>query len=815
MIFSTTYKLTLINSGPPSFNDYLWYAMKNPVFKLFIVTLCALVQGNGVIFAQSPTNQDCLNAIPICQNVYSTTISYSGEGNYPNEINSNSSCLGAGELNDVWYTFTVQASGNLNFTITPNNSADDYDWAVYNLTNNNCADIYTNPGLEVSCNFSATPGNTGPNGGSGNTSQGAAGTPHNAVVPVIAGQTYVVNVSNFSSTQNGYTINFGASSAVIFDQIPPQILTVTNPGCGGNTVTVTFSENILCNTVQATDFSFTGPGGPYTVTSVTSAACAAGAQYDNTFTLTINPAISNAGTYFANLVGPVTDLCGNVAIFPAQLPFTVGSFTYTKASTPASCASSTGSASVTTSGGGPFTYAWTPNVSTTNTATGLPGGIYTVTITDQSTGCTATDTIHVTAITTLPVTTSGNDTICPGSTATLVATVTSSNPPVTYTWSNGLPNAGTVTVTPAVTTTYTLNIVDGAGCTAGPLLYTITVAGPVSVNASGASPICLGGGTTLNATASGGYGAFTYNWMPGNLPGATVNVTPNATTTYTVTASDGCGQASTQTVTIFVTQPPTVNFTADTTRGCSPLLVQFNVDTTGFGPATFLWDFNDNGATSTAVNPSHNFITPGCHNVSLTVTVPPGCSTTQTYPCMISTYAQPAAIFTATPTFTDILDPTIDFTNSSTGATGWTWNYGDNNTSVNWQESHTYDLPGLYPVVLIVTNDSGCTDTAIIDITVNDYHTFYMPNAFTPDGNGRNEIFGPVFTNILAEGYSMMIFDRWGNLVFESDRPEKGWNGTWKNTGQPVQQDVYVWRIQYTDNMYKQYKLMGHVTLLR
>src|SRR5574337_507039 len=119
-------------------------------FLLLVAGFFLLLHG----YAQVPTNQDCLDAIPICQNVYSTTVSYSGEGNYPNEINNSSSCLGSGELNDVWYTFTVQQSGNLNFTITPNNSADDYDWAVYNLTNNNCSDIFTNPALEVSCNYS-------------------------------------------------------------------------------------------------------------------------------------------------------------------------------------------------------------------------------------------------------------------------------------------------------------------------------------------------------------------------------------------------------------------------------------------------------------------------------------------------------------------------------------------------------------------------------------------------------------------------------------------------------------------------------------
>ncbi|MBI3511018.1 MAG: gliding motility-associated C-terminal domain-containing protein [Bacteroidetes bacterium] len=787
--------------------------MRIPIIPIFFAAILTFV-----IFpahAQVPTNQDCLDAIPICQNVYSTSVSYSGEGTYPNEINNNSSCLNSGELNDVWYTFTVQTTGNLNFTITPNNSADDYDWAVYNLTNNSCSDIFTNPAIETSCNYSATPGTTGPNGGSTLNSQNASGTPYNQVVPVLAGQTYVVNVSNYSSTQYGYTINFSASTATIFDIIPPQILSVTNPGCGGNTLTVTFSENILCNTVQASDFSFSGPNGNYTVTTVNSAACNAGAQYDNTFTFTISPAITSAGTYTANLVGPVTDLCGNVAIYPASLPFTVGSFTFTNTTTPSSCGSNNGTANITVNGAGPFSYSWSPNVSTTNSANGLLPGFYSVTITDQANGCTGVDTFSVASNNSLSVTTSGNDSICPGTNTTMTANVAGGNNPITYAWSNGLPNQSSVTVTPASTTTYTLNITDALGCSAGPLLFTISVAAPVSLVANGASPICAGGGTTLNANASGGMGTINYNWNPGNISGNIVLVTPASTTTYTVTATDQCGQTATQTVNIIVQQSPVFNFTADTNSGCTPLLVHFSLDTTGLGNATFHWDFGDNGSTSNAAEPQHNFISAGCHSVSLTVSVPPGCATTQTIPCMIRTFAQPVASFSATPTLTDILNPLIYFTNTSSGANTWYWSYGDSTTSTLYQQNHTYDFPGNYPVYLIVQNDSGCSDTAYMNIVVNDYHTFYIPNAFTPNDDNHNEIFIPVFSNILSQDYDLMIFDRWGKIVFESKDPEVGWNGTWQNKGDNAPEDVYVYKIEYTDNLYKHYKMIGHISLIR
>ncbi|CAN5912356.1 hypothetical protein BH11BAC7_BH11BAC7_14360 [soil metagenome] len=789
--------------------------MKSPRFQHFTLLCSSLFLCGFSLFSQNPTNQDCLNAIPICQNVYSTTASYSGSGSFPNEINSGSSCLGSGELNDVWYTFTVQSSGNLNFMITPNNPQDDYDWSVYNLTNNNCSDIFSHPGLEVSCNFSGDPGNTGPNGGSSMSSQPASGTPFNQVVPVIAGQTYVVNVSNFSSSQNGYTINFGASTANIFDNIPPQMISVLNPGCGGNTLTVTFSENILCNTVQASDFSFTGPGGPYTVTNVSSNGCNQGAQYDNIYTFTISPSITQAGTYTANLVGPVTDLCGNIAIYPASLPFNVGSFTYSHSTTPATCTSLNGTATVNTVGAGPFSYSWNPNVSNTNSASGLGPGTYVVTITDQSNGCIAADTMHIVANNLLNVNSAWSDSICPGQSSTMIANVIAGTPPILYNWSGGLLNQFSNTVTPATNITYTLNIIDGNGCTAGPLLFPIVIAGPVGVTASGASPICIGGGTSLTATGNGGDGTYTYNWMPGNINGQTVTVTPPATTTYTVTANDGCGQTSTQTVQIVVQQVPALSFTADTTHGCSPLLVNFTIDTTGFGGAAFLWNFDDNGTTSTGVNPAHSFTTPGCHDVSLTVTVPPGCAVTQFYPCMIRTLPHPGASFVATPIITDILNPTIELDNTSSGGNDWFWTYGDSTSSVFYEQDHTYGVPGNYPIYLIVMNDSGCTDTARIDIIVRDYHTFYVPNAFTPDGNGRNEVFQPEFTNILESGYTMMIFDRWGNLVFDTHDVKEGWNGQAKNSGKQMEIGVYVYKISFTDNMDRVHQLMGHVSLLR
>lgn len=255
--------------------------------------------------AQTPNSQDCFGATPMCQSTYSEANSPVGTGNYPDEINNAISCLGGGEVAGQWYTFTVQNSGQFCFSIVPNNLANDYDWAVFNLTNATCADIFNTASLQVSCNFSGVSGVTGANG--------LSGVQNNPCIQVLTGQTYVLYVSNWSQSPFGYTLTtqVQGSTASIFDSTPPSLTNAMAPDCGASSFPITFSELILCNSIQPTDFAVSGPGGPYTVTAVTSALCAAGGDQDNTFVLTVSPPLTEEGTYTFSTVGPVNDLCGN------------------------------------------------------------------------------------------------------------------------------------------------------------------------------------------------------------------------------------------------------------------------------------------------------------------------------------------------------------------------------------------------------------------------------------------------------------------------------------------------------------------------
>jgi len=214
---------------------------------LFVAALLLLSHQMNV---QTPTVQDCLGAIPLYQSIYHQDSAFSGTGNFPDEISTAGcpvSCLLSGEKNDVWYIFTVQSTGNLCFNIIPNSSSDDYDWAVFNLTDATCADIYSDSSLMVSCNYSPVGDTTGANGLDSISCASATDGKYNALIPVVAGETFVLNISNFSATQSGYTLDFSCTDTTIFTSTPtskPPGKSVTlSPNPVDNIVTLTFESD--------------------------------------------------------------------------------------------------------------------------------------------------------------------------------------------------------------------------------------------------------------------------------------------------------------------------------------------------------------------------------------------------------------------------------------------------------------------------------------------------------------------------------------------------------------------------------------------
>ena len=678
------------------------------------------------LWAQLPPlqpEQDCINAIPICQNIYVQNDSYVGEGAIPDEITPSISCLSGGEVNDVWYIFTVSSAGMLSFNITPNVMSNDYDWAVYNLTNAACSDIATNAALQVSCNFSGASGNTGPSQPGSPNSQGAGGSPFNAPIPVSVGETYVINVSNWSSSNAGYTLDFTASTAGIFDNTPPEITEVTF--CG-STPSITFSENVVCASVQATDFTLTDlSGNPVPIASVSGTACALGGTFENEFTFTLGAPIPG-GVGVLSLTGIVVDNCGNVALPSSD---TISQTLLGLAALPDSiCA---GGTSVLDATAQPlFTYTWNTG------ATGLP---LTVTPTTTTTytltalspdGCVTTEDVTVTVVPEPSAAFSLPAQVCAGQPLD-VAYTGDALPGATFSWDFGgatvLAGSGAGPYqlswssggTPDVTLT-----VSQFGCAGPAVTQAVTVFDlPASTFSAGAD-VCTNSPNTIayNGNASP---AATYDWDfdggfffvgSGGGPYQVEWATPGNKDVCLVVTDNGC--VSNPTCQQVAVNPPPAVAISEEVNQC----LAGNAFTFAYaGPATlgsYAWDLGEPGATSAAATPTYSYQTAGLKTISLTATDLNGCSATGF--AQVEVYPQAEVFFSAPPVCLGVETPFANLTQTEPDAPValWQWDFGDGQTSTEAEPVHTFGAYGTYPVRLATITTHGCRDTATVDVTV-------------------------------------------------------------------------------------------------
>lgn len=524
----------------------------------------------------------------------------------------------------------------------------------------------------------------------------------------------------------------------------------------------------------------------------------------------------SAGTYICTVTDSLgcTHLDTAVITQPTALKTSV-------TTNPAKCnGSNTGNAVVSASGGtGSYTYNWAPISGTADSITGLSAGSYTCMVTDSN-GCKSTDTAVINQPTPLLVTASGAKTICIGQSATISANATGGTPGYTYAWNTGS-SASSITVSPVVTTTYTVTAGDTNGCASDTATVTIAVRPPLglSTSPSKAVSICAGDTVAISATATGGDGNYTYTWTPGSIKGTGITVTPAATTTYTVIVNDGCSTPNdTAAITVFVNPLPVVNFGTDIVSGCYPLCVNFiDSSTVKTGNITsWAWNFGDTNS-STSQNPFNCYTQPGSYSVSLTATTDSGCTSSKTISNLITVYNHPHAAFNVSLERTT--DSPVFFTDESTddyGITVWAWAFGSGPDSVFSTKNavYTYQDTGNYCATLNVTNMYGCTDSATQCFEITPEFTLYIPDAFSPNGDGKNDVFAP--KGMSLTDFDMYIFDRWGTLIYHTNDINKGWNGTVNNKGSDVcQQDTYVYMITCEDIRNKPHSYIGKVTLVK
>lgn len=362
---------------------------------------------------------------------------------------------------------------------------------------------------------------------------------------------------------------------------------------------------------------------------------------------------------------------------------------------------------------------------------------------------------------------------------------------------------------------YTVFLESVSGCTSSGTAV-INEPDEVFAQLSTTGPLCIGEPIALSGQANVS-GATTYSWSGPNGFTSTqqnpVNAVDAGTYTLTVTV-DNC--SGTGNITIDLHEKPIPVFSS--TTACSGTETVFSsVGSSVPAPEQLdFWNWSfDGGATSTAPNPTYTFTSSGTHSVTLELTTVYGCSASLTQ--SVTVLPSPVANFQFSPAIISVSDPEVTFTNTSQNGDAFLWIFEDGGSS-STEISPTYTYPqteGSYTVTLVAYNSSGCLDSIQKVITVGEGLIYYVPNSFTPNGDGFNEIFQPVFTSGFDEAnYELLIFNRWGELLFSSKTATEGWNGSYAD--ELVPDGIYVWNIRFKhlkDDAFEE--IQGHVSLFR
>ncbi|MCB0395644.1 MAG: gliding motility-associated C-terminal domain-containing protein [Flavobacteriales bacterium] len=474
-----------------------------------------------------------------------------------------------------------------------------------------------------------------------------------------------------------------------------------------------------------------------------------------------------------------------------------------------------GEATVTVSGGTtPYIYQWNDAASQTGaTATGLCEGSYSVCITDGL-GCIVCTDVIINGPPAINLTYTSIDESCGNGNGNGSITVTASGGSggFSYLWDAAAGNQVSATASGLSQGTYCVTVTDANGCTNYICATIINANSPVALFQT--QDICFDGSmATFTYASSGTIATCSWDFGDGQTAADCGDVSHlySAPGTYVVThcVADPAACQSCFTDTVRILDLPVVCF-GDSTVGCVPLSVMFtNCSDPG---ATYEWDFGSAGV-STEAQPTVIFDVAGCYDVSLTVTSLEGCVNTTTKPCYIEAYPLPTAGFDANPWTANLFSPVVNFTDKSTNAVRWLWSFGDSLTDTIQNPVHEYADTGCYPVWLWMENQYGCIDSTMGTVCIVEVPTLYIPNAFSPNGDGFNDLF--MAKGIAIESFEMYVFDRWGNLIYQATDINQGWNGKVEGSQEPAQEDVYVWLVKATDIYGENRKLTGHVTLVR
>jgi gliding motility-associated-like protein len=622
------------------------------------------------------------------------------------------------------------------------------------------------------------------------TTGSSPGHSQGVVVYPLVTTVYGVTVSNGSCT--------ASASAVVLVDTPAVTITPAVAGvCLGNSTTLTASGSVNYSWSSGSNTAATVVSPVATTKYIVTGTDAQGCETTDSITVTVGPVPTAVFTLNPNPV------CAGVNSAVTYTGISDTNAVYTWYFGGGTVAGGTAK--------GPYEVNWSTS------------GTDTVILNVADNGCFATpDTVLVT-VKPLPVFVTGNPpAFCGGDTVTMGNTDVAG---YTYLWAPAtglssdttgepgvsLPNTGTTLIHVPYVLTVTSN-----GCMDIDTVIVSVKPAPqaqFSVPASG----CITG-NDFNFASTGSAlptDSFVWNFGANATPPTSAHQTQSVT--YTALGSStasltiyraGCSSnTDTETITIF--PEPSSSFTASTQTGCPGTSICFTNTALPGSTTTYQWSFGD-GQTSTAASPCNVYSTAGNYNVGLSVTAN-GCSTDSNATNYIKIFAAPTASFTPGATVIQLPQTAISFLNTSSNATGFNWNFGGLGTSTDSNATYNFTQYGTYNVTLYASNINGCVDSTTQAVKVLPAQNYFIPDAFTPNGDGKNDDF---FIEA-QEGVTVIefsVFDRWGEKVY--DDPATAWDGTFK--GQKCQEGVYVYIFKLRlANDVDGVKKMGTVTLLR
>ncbi|AEA44877.1 PKD domain-containing protein [Fluviicola taffensis] len=411
--------------------------------------------------------------------------------------------------------------------------------------------------------------------------------------------------------------------------------------------------------------------------------------------------------------------------------------------------------------------------------------------------------------------------ICYDGFGTLSANATGGTSPYYFVWNTG-DTTQFLNVNLTAPATFTCTVSDQNGCTSNAQNANVTVRTPFVASVTTPVMACPGDSVTFTASGTGGLPGYSYEWLTPTTfdtlaNGTSYSYTPNGSETVLMVAHDECYRYDTIPVTVQIYALPSAEFEVTPASGCSPLRADFSFPIATAGSITNAnWTFGD-GNTGTGTTVSHVFTQVGCYDVTVEITTTDGCITDTTLSNIVCVVPDPIANFNWSPVSPTTINSTINFNDNSVNAATYAWDFGAFGTSTLENPIINYGNidAGSYQVCLTVTSPEGCVNDICKPIVFIEEFLIFVPNTFTPDGDEFNNVFKPVVpVGMALDDYTFTIFNRWGEVLFESHDVNFGWDGTYHGT--QVKEGAYTWTIVAKgggDKKARKYE--GHVNMLK